>query len=605
MNPSVFVRIVGLLLLCLGIFSTAQAQAAKPAGPLPAQPPNDQKQDAAAADTDAKADAEKKKKAEEAKKLNDKLKEFEDELIERERLGDYGLDEVLQYSNELSKEYRRNRDSLEHGELQDDVRLGLQRRQKLIRLYLWELKRVGPTLAAPETSQNSISSQLSKLLRDYRTLLSQDQQLMGRVQGLLRRAYNVRNNQMRRRSGNSTFHFEEPNEAQEDDAQANVPANPAVQAPNAAGAKKIIDDSADPVRRLLKVAYQDGRLVLDRNHWEKPFLGKSITDIAKDVESQLTQRGVKIPSNVKNQPVPQIADRPHAVLLFENLQHAATKMGGRSSYSTGNGASRWSKRFSSGGVEWQFIYDDDRFMLNMNSEFNAMQQVRVSCADPNSLKITSLTDDRVFLFEQKAEGPVRLVDITDAEPVSQVADSFAQLYAEQPEIVEDLLFPALGELNFVLPPTRFDPDMIERVISNIRGVSPEASAQFAELLEQIGGKSFSTRDRATRELNKNLDQYLPFVLDAYRQDQLPLEVKTRLKLVLERYEEEWRELDGLIAKMALTEDADYLVPLLSLVEQRHRPLVADQLEKVTTQQFGADIDAWKKWLADQKPLADG
>ena len=55
----------------------------------------------------------------------------------------------------------------------------------------------------------------------------------------------------------------------------------------------------------------------------------------------------------------------------------------------------------------------------------------------------------------------------------------------------------------------------------------------------------------------------------------------------------------MIVSLRLTEDARYLVSLLTEVAEQDRPIVAAALKRLTGQKVGLDVAAWKKWLSAQ------
>ena len=352
-------------------------------------------------------------------------------------------------------------------------------------------------------------------------------------------------------------------------------------------------------RESLKLKWKAGTLVWDRDHWSTPFANKSLLDVLNEVNQRLKERGVSIPEKNNRLAVMRVQhDQPHALLLFENLQAVASRVSPRRASGSSGSHGNLRKRLSVNGFDADLSVAGDQYDFNLYETERDGRVLRVSSDVENHLRIMLMHEAHVMVFDQQIDGSVRLVDVRDEKVTSRTAASFAQLYRESPSAIEANMFSDLRGLGFLLPPTRFEPQVVERLMRQLTVRRPDSRRQFEFLLERAGSNSFSDRAQAMRELQENFTEYLPLLVEASGEQTLPLEVKTRLEHVLELYGAEARELDTMVAQLRLADDPDYLSRLLDqLPDADSRQRVVTQLRNLTGQDFGNDAQAWQAWLA--------
>lgn len=584
-HKSIFLQMIGLgLLLAILVASPAPAQ----------DKPDDKPADPGNNDNNT------------ADKFSKALDECESALDSLEELARFGSKKVTDYAAELEDEYRQNKLLLEQPqENEHDARIHQERslRQKIILLYLWELERVGPLIANVDQSSRSMTSKLHKLFQENRDAIK-DRNLMQRYFNLSRRSSQMmmRGMQVRMAGG---FYLVQPEDGEH---SANLEPKKLAQQ---SGEQTLqltsgpLQELRKPLQRMLKLRWSGASIVADQDHWDDPFCGKTFSTISNEVKVQLKQRGVTLPdddkSNSRLRRMPFRTEEPSISLLFQNLHHQAISESQNTSGGGGGGSGRWHRHFSSSEITANMTIKGNSLDLILTEVVTPNRSLRVS-SDDRELRI-GLLGDHVMLLDQQPDGKVRLVITHEDEVASASAESFATLYVEHPEMIEQSLFPILDHLGFLLPPTRMDPLVVDRVIEALRIVDDATQERFEKLLEQTDSSSFTVRAKATHELESNLSTYLKLIRRAYRDEELSAEVKTRLKHVLEEYEQETADLDRLIIEMKLTGDMAYLISLLGRVQPDQQDMIVAHLEKETGEALGSDQDAWQDWL-DQANLAE-
>jgi hypothetical protein len=134
----------------------------------------------------------------------------------------------------------------------------------------------------------------------------------------------------------------------------------------------------------------------------------------------------------------------------------------------------------------------------------------------------------------------------------------------------------------LIPETRFDPRVIERVTTKLRVADPVVVQGLNQLLEQIDSDHFKTRTEATQRLESNLPSYGPMLADLRRNHSLSLEARMRIQRAIEIHHRDFGQLEWLITKLDLANDADYLGKVLNLVDEDQRPRIQAQLDVLST-----------------------
>ena len=519
----------------------------------------------------------------------ERINEIERELIDLERLARYGTDPIRQVAEELENEFVSIANQLERMDPDLDANdiSRLRDQQNLLSLYLWQMQRFGSTFAPRPDYSNSPMSRLSKLLRESEIV--KDPKLSAKARALIRRASDATRSQMRNRS--SSFRFVYPKLPEKTfDAQSGV----YVAGEVATGAAPF-QKWKPQLNQILNLKWADGCLVWDRDFWKVPFANKQLKEIETEVRQILKQENVDLDIKDKNGRAlwRPSRERPHFVMLFENLQSAATGYT-QSSY-TSILSKSWRKSLRGKGVEADMTHATDRAEFGFRETSGKSRSLRVTSMVPEALRISLVSDDKILLFDQKKTGVIKFVEVTDDNTIALTSERFSSLYKNHPEVVEGHLLPALQELGFVVPPDRYSKQFVSRVVWKLGSVDKEVADRYEELLAQVDGNSFAKRKAATEELNRDFLKYLPLLIESHRSGDLPLEAKVRLERVLSQYSEQDRAVDAMVGEMKLTSDIGYLISLLSKVKDSDRKTVIDSLQEQSNQEHGSDVEQWENW----------
>ena len=563
---------------------------------------------AVAQDDAAPQDAAPKKVETEAEKLVREFDEFaaqiDKEIARREEHTERGESVLKTYRQQLTAEYQENTVKLSQslaGHLAPIDQHSLKERQKVIALHLWELERLEPLLEAKviptDDLQEKVRNQMMVLQRARRVgksageLNQRCQELQQKVFELEHRRHN--NPAARMREMYDGFYEVQPKLDATIGNQRDAAAGPFEPSKHSGALPGI----RSPLRRMLKLSWRGKSLSLDRDHWNDLFAGKTLADVADEVRRAFEDRGVELFSDSEHLRGRRTTlDLPNVCLLFQNLQYSATKgQGGPRGTSRSGGGGQWQQSFETGQLHAMLASHDDVIDLDIKEKKSPYRSLRIFSQSDDSLRI-SLLGERMLYIEQRGDGRVRLLEVYRDEMLHATGDSFLDVYSKHPDFVEASLLPSLDELGFVVPATRYSPQVAGRVVQLARIMQSNRAETFDRLVKNLDSPSYSTREMAGLELEKQLDSYADLVRDAYQDQGLSIEVRARLKRVLHLDEKGPRQLDEFIAGMNMLNDPRYLVNLLPKLADHEIPIITARLEQLTGEPLGTDVEAWQVWL---------
>ena len=137
--------------------------------------------------------------------------------------------------------------------------------------------------------------------------------------------------------------------------------------------------------------------------------------------------------------------------------------------------------------------------------------------------------------------------------------------------------------------------MIDRTVKHLAFGNTKTTQRFDELMDQIDHGSFAVREKATKTLRQDIDEFLPLLVKAESAGDLPLEVKSRMTKVMTRYTRETRGTDSMVSAMGLASSVDYLIAALPHVSDGNQQKIATKLNRLTGEDHGVDVEGWKNW----------
>jgi hypothetical protein len=144
---------------------------------------------------------------------------------------------------------------------------------------------------------------------------------------------------------------------------------------------------------------------------------------------------------------------------------------------------------------------------------------------------------------------------------------------------------------------------IEELIESILNFSDEDRKTFEATFPNLASKKFKLRKQESQNLSKHLDQHIVAVAAMLASNNLPLETRARFIEALQASDDESTVLMiNTVVDGKLLKSPEILAKLLShqvatkTSKQSIRNTI-QQLETVTDQNFGDDVDAWSNWVS--------
>jgi hypothetical protein len=349
---------------------------------------------------------------------------------------------------------------------------------------------------------------------------------------------------------------------------------------------------ADPIGRLIKLGWRGKYLQLDRDHWG------GAEDIAKRIKRQeemvkkLMARG--LPEKFARKQAEQRMNRAPVEEAFAKLRQAA---GSFRSGMSGRGGILL-KQFSGNDLTGQMTQGNGELVIRVTELLGDGRSIVVSDSSSGEfgLNLIDPSGETVLVLHQGQKGKVKLVHV-DGETMKHLrADSFLKLYAENTEFCHKRLFPAIRATGVKLPLGPYDEQIISAVVSRLRGHIDDAERKrIHKALDELEASDYPTRQDATKRLLDNYARWRPVILKEMNKRQLSREAKSRLEGVM-KANTDVNQSGQLMDALGLLSNPEYLVEILDRTKDDGRDAVVKQLRKVTEQDIGDDVDAWKAWL---------
>ncbi|MDA9859181.1 hypothetical protein N9D23_13760, partial [Rubripirellula sp.] len=505
--------------------------------------------------------------------------EVESEIARRHALFQAGSRIHADYFRDLVRDYRQAVNDINFARQQNLLAKvsSLQRTERSLALRLWQLDRLRPLMAEVDEDYHS----LTRVMRDLKANHSQgikDDLIAGRFRSLSAKVDEVEHERLQRRLVSERVFYDvrmwddllSEHDRQKKNQIADTSHGP-------------MDRLRIPIQRLTRLKWDKGRLAVDRSHWEDLFLPESLASIALEVATELEVRGWKISSQGYRSFLPENVfhrREPGVVLLFQNLRYAVTQQGKikiRSNILHDNKGGE----FSTDELRGKFANIDGRYLFSLEELEGAKRQMLISDHSGEwKLTLRNFGFDSLELIQDQVRAVVR--GKTTSESVEREGVTIADIYAQNTDWFEQEIFPQLQSVGILIPETRFDPRVIERVTTKLRVADPVVVQGLNQLLEQIDSDHFKTRTEATQRLESNLPSYGPMLADLRRNHSLSLEARMRIQRAIEIHHRDFGQLEWLITKLDLANDADYLGKVLNLVDEDQRPRIQAQLDVLST-----------------------
>ncbi|OYP36117.1 hypothetical protein [Rhodopirellula sp. MGV] len=496
---------------------------------------------------------------------------IEKDLDELEEKIGFGSPIVEDYYNELQREYRTlselagDQGDRDYSHLSESHR-ELVDRMNVLAISRWYLHNIASQALLKEADYRGTLQQMNTAIREHREAM-RDPALSKRYRELMHRSTKLNTERSMRRYM-VDFYFDRPHQsrsADPDDPQLAIS----------------IQKLSQPLGCLLQLRWNDGHLLLDRDHWKEPFAHQTLDQIEKDLIAELADRGVDI--EYEDRSFKYLRDRifryNHSSLLFLNFKHQATAYEQKTQATVSVSNETQSLRFVGREIEASMSSSETSLDLFVRELRTPTQDIlHFKTHDDGTLLIRQVGEVN-FQFEQSAEGDCRWVSVAD-DVQEYKAKSFADLYREHPEKVDGQLFPFLKSIGIRPPPGRFDPLVVSRVIEWLKTDNEAARQEFERLLSDMESGSFSIRQQAFRSLNENLDKFA-ILIEQTSPDRLrSIESIARVEEIRKQGNALYKQTDHLIQSFGSLDDSQYLKALLPRISEANQAFVQKRIDEL-------------------------
>lgn len=299
-----------------------------------------------------------------------------------------------------------------------------------------------------------------------------------------------------------------------------------------------------------------------------------------------------VPQGVNGPPLRITADPISK--LFANVR----KSGGmRSSSTTVSGGRKTMTTFGA-DLSCQINLAGDQFELRIHEFSGPGRNLEVRCAEGTRILLTG--KNTLAMLNQTDVGIMGVL-IDGEKVISDSASDYYVLSKTNPELHEKLsaIFRHAG----VDLPLGVDEPAVKRVALRMLGSLYSTDlTKLSVLVEQLDAAEFSAREEASKEIEALFPKFEGAVLKMLESNELSIEARNRLKIIVERTEEAQagdRRAEDCVKANRLLESTGYLIDLFESADEQSRPLLVRHLTQTTNQNFGDDFQKWKQWWREK------
>lgn len=371
----------------------------------------------------------------------------------------------------------------------------------------------------------------------------------------------------------------------------------------------VLEEVADKMENLLQLEWKGDNIALKRDWDEREEKKKSDDDEEKDEKDEIKKR------------IEELVDKgfpeEHARRLAEARDRRGRKLGfgmdrersgvekafleippkhgGRSSGSSGSGARR-RLSFSTSAFSGSAILSNDD--LRFAFEENDLAERKFELRDTGDGKVQfTFTYGELFLkFLQTEKGKIQLIWIDSDKADVYVASSFTEFVKKHPQPANKFLFPLLKQLGIKMPIDKTGPRLLSAALAHLERMQTDIDDQVAKLVKDLDSDSYETRNSASAKLTAGFEKWAGQIEKHLKESPLSPEARMRLKQI--KANSGKNELDQFLGEHKLLSSPSFLIKLLEFAKDDQKLMVVDELKKVTNEDHGENLDAWKKWLIE-------
>lgn len=356
-----------------------------------------------------------------------------------------------------------------------------------------------------------------------------------------------------------------------------------------------LEEVAEEVGGLLQLQWKDQNIALKRDWDERKKKVEKDEElegaIEKLVEGGVDERRLRILTG-RALGNPFGKERTGVEEAFFKIQSG---LGGGGSSSSGGSGMRKGLSFSTRGLSGRASLDGDdvRFSFTETEESERNFEFR---DNTNGKLHFMFSYDQLFIrFIQSEEGSTQLIWVEGDKVNAYVGRTFSDFVNENPQAANKLLFPLFQQLGIQIPMDKTDPHVLNSALTRLEQMQIIDEEEVKQLIKDLGSDSYETRKTASEKLAEGFDRWSAQIEKSLKDESLTFEAKARLKEIAS--DNVKSETDMLLTGQKLMESPEFLIGLFEVATDEQKTFVADQLEKVTGQNHGTDLGAWKEWLS--------
>ena len=350
----------------------------------------------------------------------------------------------------------------------------------------------------------------------------------------------------------------------------------------------------EQLKKLLPVAIQGKRLILDQDAWEKSAAADSPEQRKKVIAERLAKRMHTKVENVPPQMIDGMLNQTGGMVPVDIFQSIMDEIGG------GMGGSS-----SSGGRTYSMNYDGRDVHSSMNVNMNSHEfETRLS-EKIGSKRVLAVSDDKQlgfsiryanaskncgFSFIQSPAGPVSLAAYDGKKGIAFTGEDFLDLLHKDPQGTQQYFIKPLMGLGLDFPFSRNHPAVKAFVATGFNAAAPDVAAKVQGLLKTLEDEDQDVREKAFKDLLPLYPQAIFELSEALKTTQDP-EVKRRLETIAGNYPDLQLAREFVLLEK-LHENREYLTSLLK--DPAYKAGVRARLTTLAGKDYGEDPAAWPK-----------
>ncbi|MCA9106166.1 MAG: hypothetical protein KDA83_12100 [Planctomycetales bacterium] len=305
---------------------------------------------------------------------------------------------------------------------------------------------------------------------------------------------------------------------------------------------------------------------------------------------------------------PQAGYREFQQALFSN----AGQFGGGGTSSSGDG------RQITMNINWQRLNGMARISMQAPSEgelrFSENDYLRRSLTcrwtaeGDLEFSVWSPSEPLFLQLKTSAEGPMTLVFLGATGGAFLQGQEFTAMLRTLDSESRDQMLGAIRRLGLPLPPTPYEPAVMEVVRQRLALTIDEAErTEFQNLVADFDDNAFEKREACSSRLKQEFARWRDLISVSLDDEAFSLEARSRMREVFrELVPSEERETLETAVDLGLTDDPGYLVFLLADTDAEGQTPIIERLTAITSLDHGGDIAAWRDAIAPGETLpADG